>query len=197
MYRSPLPLLLCLFCLCTAQAFEIELPKGYIEKRNAKWKKEALTIWREIDRAEVQGIIEEFVRLHPKIDGVDLSKAISDLTWKFEDSGVIRCGPWSVSLLEWETTYPALSRIKWSEATLLASIAYDWKTKEVGGEGTGGIRLSCSLTRKGPILGRKTIFPEFHSFDYGEVYILLPFGGVELRKEANQPPRATPVSAPR
>ncbi len=172
-----------LCCLCAAQAFQIDLPRGYIEKRDAKWKTEAETIWREIDRTVLESIIREFVGQHPKVDGVDLSGTIAELAWKFEVPRSISCGAWSVSLLAWEASYPKLTRIKWDESTILISIAYDWKRKELAGDATGEIRLLLDLTRSGPVFGKKVIRPHYRASDYGEVWIDLPFGGIELRKD--------------
>jgi hypothetical protein len=175
--------LVSMLCVGGAHAFEIDLPKDYVRKRDAKWKREAKTIWREIDRSAIEAAIRDFVHRNPTIDGVELASTTGDLAWKFENPMVIRCGGWTIGLLEWEATYPALSRIKWKEATLVVSVPYDWKTKQLGGEGNAEIRLLFAVARSGRVFKRRTIQPDYRSMDYGEVFLLLPFGGVELRKD--------------
>jgi hypothetical protein len=190
-----LPVSAILFALATmlptARAFEIDLPKHYHEDLERKRSGEAEILWSELDRTNVKGTIRTFLADHPRIDGVDLSGTV-DLTWT-KDGRAIACGSWQVFIEEWELCFPSLHHIKWDKAKLVVAVSYDWKTKVLKKDGNAEIRLFFRLTRLGSIFSRRAIRARMESFDYGEDYLKLPFGGMELRR-ANQPPLRMPVS---
>jgi hypothetical protein len=162
------------------RAFEIDLPPHYREDLEQKRQKEATTLWRELDRSTVEAAIREFVKKNPAYDGVAIGRGTQVLEWQKNDR-VITCGDWHVFLVEWELSYPRLSGIDWRKAILVVARSYDWKTKALYEDGDADIRLSFNLDRRGGPFNKK-ITATFDSADYGEVVVLLPFGGVELRK---------------
>jgi hypothetical protein len=176
---------------CSANAFQIDLPKHYHEDLEAKRTREAELLWLELDRTAIQSAITQFISEHPLLDGVDLGRS-RGVDWS-RDGRQLACGPWSLFLAEWEMNYPSLQQIKWSKSKLVASLAYDWETKTVRSDGNAEIRLIFQLNREGPLFSKKRISAHYERFDYGEVYLMLPFGGVELRR-ANKSLQPTPTA---
>lgn len=174
-------LLLLIGIALPVQAFEIDLPPHYREDLEKKRLKEADTLWRDLDRGQVELAIRAFVGETPRFDGVDLSRFTSDFSWT-KNGRVIATGGWHVFLAEWELSYPSLDSVRWNEAQLIVVFGYDWKTKIPRDDADAEIRLVFKLTREGSLFSKKAIRPEFLSADFGESYVMLPFGGVELRK---------------
>ena len=189
-----LPLLfLCVALATFAEAFQIELPKHYRKDLAAKQDREMRVLWRELDRSAIETALRAFVADNPSVDGVDLTQSTEKLVWTpGSDERAIRVGDWIVTLKEWEYLYPSLKRIKWDEAELFIEIAYDYKAKKLGDGDTGSIRLCFGLRRTGSLFSKKVIRPTLKSSDFGELFIIFPFGGTELRK-ANQTPHPTPL----
>jgi hypothetical protein len=178
---------------CITYAFQIDLPKHYHDDLEKKRLAEAEIIWREIDRAAVESEIRAFIERHPSVDGVDLRES-GNFEWSRDDRA-INCGPWQVFLAEWELNFPKLQRIRWTDAMMVISLAYDWKEKVAKEGGDGEVRLYFSVSRNGGLFKKRVIHPRFEHFDYGELYILLPFGGVEL-KRTNRPASTDPGQSP-
>ena len=192
-----LPLLfLCVAFATFAQAFQIDLPKHYRRDLAAKQDREMQVLWRELDRGAIETALRAFVAENPSVDGVDLSRSVEKLVWTpGSDESAIKVGDWIVTLKEWEYQFPPLKRLRWGEAELFVGIEYDYKTKKLGAGGVGFIRLCFSLRRTGSLFSKKVIRPALKSSDFGELFLILPFGGTELRK-ANQRPDGTAAEAP-
>lgn len=163
-----------------AHAFEITLPEHYHEDLESKRSREGEVLWRELDRIVLEESIQAFVAAHPSIDRINLA-AIEDRRWQ-KVGRAQAFGPWRVFLSEWELCFPPLRQIQWDKAKLVVSLAYDFKTKVLKVDGDGEIRLYFAIERRGSFFARKTITAHLESFDYGEVFLELPFGGVKLRK---------------
>lgn len=197
--KKLLPLLLVVsFFVSAASAFEIDLPKHYHEDLQKKRDRERAVLWDEIDRSAIEATLRAFIAQNPSVDGVDLSRSAEKLAWYVSpDDGSIKVGEWIVILKEWEYSFPSLKRIKWGQAELFVEIAYDYKTKELGGDGDAFVRLCFRLRRTGALFSKKLIRPELKSSDYGELVVMMPFGGTELQR-ANKRPETnagmTPVS---
>ena len=170
-------------CVSVSRAFQIDLPKHYAEDLSAKREKESNLLWNELDRTAIETELISFVAANPKIDGVDISPASKNLVWMRTLPRSTMVGPWFIALKEWEMCFPSLKRIDWGKATLVVSLSYKYKEKEICEGGDGEIRLYFSLRRVGGIFARKTIYPTFLSSDFGEATIQLPLGGVELQKK--------------
>ena len=127
----------------------------------------------------------------PIIDDVKIKGCDDNPVWIKDARYVIKTGAWRISLRGWEYNFRSLEKIKWNEATLVISMPYNFKTKQLKEEKDGPfgeIRLYCKLRRTGGWFSRKTLHAEFESPDYGEVMVNLPWGGIELRKAPQSSP---------
>jgi len=177
-------LFLCVAFATFTEAFEIELPKHYRRDLAAKQDREMQVLWSELDRNAIEMALRAFVAKNPSIDGVDLSQSAEKLAWApGSDKSAIKIGDWIVTVKEWEYLFPLLKRIEWGEAELFVEIAYDYRTKKLGAGDDGLVRLCFSLRRTGSLFSKRVIRPELKSSDFGEVFLMLPFGGTELRKD--------------
>ncbi len=177
-------------------AFEIDLPKNYIERRDAMRERESQRLWEELDRSQFLEELSKAVSDHKEIDGIELNHNDLLSQWTRTEGYSLQNGEITVSLGIWDMNYPKLGRTKWNEDFLFADIHYDPSTNEIKSDGEKMIRFKFTIERTNRIFKKARIQAKYDSFEFGFPTYILPFGGIELN-EANQAAHTTPAIAPR